>query len=172
MKNFKFTPTSVILLVTLLLSNSLFSQNTVTPTSGAEWLGYVNAFSISDGEFQFGEVYQVESMKSTITSTSIELQPNFAIWESESNNPAWFDDTSSTQTPLVYIDGSTYAENNNLAGADLTFMGNVSEADLDAGYTAVAFIKALDAENNYATVVNNYVDITSAGDFTVSATAA
>ena len=65
MKNFKFTPTSIILLVALLLSNSMFSQNTVTPTSGAQWLGYVNAFSISDGEFQFGAVYQVEQFTDT-----------------------------------------------------------------------------------------------------------
>ena len=84
----------------------------------------------------------------------------------------WFDSSSGTQTPILNIEGNTFVENNDLAGSDLTFEGNVSAADLDAGYTAVAFIKALDPNNGYATVVNKSIDITSAGDFTVSATAA
>ena len=124
------------------------------------------------GTANFGFEYGVADMQSTITDTYVKLQPNFGIWTAEASNAAWFDSSSGTQTPILNIEGNTFVENNDLAGSDLTFEGNVSAADLDAGYTAVAFIKALDPNNGYATVVNKSIDITSAGDFTVSATAA
>ncbi len=147
-------------------------SNTVTPLTSATWKGYINTFNISDGAYQFGFEYGVADMQSTITDTYVKLQPNFGIWTAEASNAAWFDSSSGTQTPILNIEGNTFVENNDLAGSDLTFEGNVSAADLDAGYTAVAFIKALDPNNGYATVVNKSIDITSAGDFTVSATAA
>ena len=147
-------------------------SNTVTPLTSATWKGYINTFNISDGAYQFGFEYGVADMQSTITDTYVKLQPNFGIWTAEASNAAWFDSSSGTQTPILNIEGNTFVENNDLAGSDLTFEGNVSAADLDAGYTAVAFIKALDPNNGFATVVNKSIDITSAGDFTVSATAA
>ena len=76
------------------------------------------------------------------------------------------------QTATKYIEASSYIEDNTLAGSDLTFTGNVSVSDLGSEYTVVAFVKALDPNAGYATVVNNTADISSTGDFTTSATAA
>ena len=100
------------------------------------------------------------------------LEPNIAIWTGEATNAAWFDQGAATQTAVKYIEASSYIENNALAGSDLTFSGNVSVSDLGSEYTVVAFVKALDPNAGYATVVNNTVDISSTGDYTVSATAA
>jgi hypothetical protein len=148
------------------------SGNTVTVATSQAWNAYVNAFNVSDGGYAFGFPYTVSDLRATPTATSMTLEPNIAIWSAEAANSAWFDQGAATQTALLYIEASSYIEDNSLAGSDLTFTGNVSVSDLGSGYTVVAFVKALDPNNGYATVVNNTADISSTGDFTASATAA
>ena len=146
--------------------------NSVTVATSQSWNGYVNAFNVSDNGYAFGFSYGVADLRATATATSMTLEPNIAIWTGEASNSAWFDQGAATQTALLYIEASSYIEDNTLAGSDLTFTGNVSVSDLGSEYTPVAFVKALDPNAGYATVVNNTVDISSTGDFTVSATAA
>jgi len=148
------------------------SGNIVTPLTSATWSGFINTFSIADGSYQFGFSYPVDQMKTTITSSSVTLQPNFAIWTAEASNAAWFDNSSGSQTPVLNIEGNSFVENNDLAGEDLTFSGNISVDDLDAAYTVLAFIKALDPNNGFATVVNKTFEINATGDFSIAATAA
>ena len=148
------------------------SANSVDVTTSQAWNGYVNAFNVSDDGYAFGFSYPVAELRATPTATSMTLEPNTAIWAAESTNAAWFDQNAATPTALLYIEASSYIENSGLAGSDLTFSGNVSVSDLGSGYSPVAFIKALDPNSGWATVVNNNVSISSTGDFTVSATAA
>ena len=148
------------------------SGNSVTVATSQSWNGYVNAFNVSDGGYAFGFSYGVEDLRATATTTSMTLEPNIAIWTAEATNAAWFDQGAATQTANKYIEASSYIEDNTLAGSDLTFTGNVSVSDLGSEYTVVAFVKALDPNAGYATVVNNTADISSTGDFTASATAA
>ena len=148
------------------------SANSVDVTTSQAWNGYVNAFNVSDDGYAFGFSYPVADLRATPTATSMTLEPNTAIWAAESTNAAWFDQNAATPTALLYIEASSYIENSGLAGSDLTFSGNVSVSDLGSGYSPVAFIKALDPNSGWATVVNNNVSISSTGDFTVSATAA
>ena len=146
--------------------------NSVSVASSDSWSGYVNAFNVSDNGYAFGFSYTLSDLRATATATSMTLEPNIAIWTAEASNSAWFDQGATTQTALLYIEASSYIEDNTLAGSDLTFTGNVSVSDLGSEYTPVAFVKALDPNNGFATVVNNTADISSTGDFTVSATAA
>jgi hypothetical protein len=132
----------------------------------------VNAFNVSDNGYAFGFSYTFSDLKATATATSLTLEPNTAIWGFEASNTAWFDQNASEQTALLYIEALSFIEDNSLAGSDLTFSGNVSTADLSADYTPVAFIKALDPNSGYATVVNKSASISSTGDFEISATAA
>ena len=148
-------------------------DNNVSIATSQAWNGYVNVFSISDNSYQFGfGDIEVADLRATATATSVTLEPNISIWTNESTNAAYFDQDAATQTPVVYIEASTYIEDTSLAGSDLTFTGNISVSDLGSEYTVVAFVKALDPNNNYATVVNNTADISSTGDFSASATAA
>ena len=147
------------------------SGNSVTVASSQSWNGYVNAFNLDDS-YAFGFAYGVEDLRATSTTTSMTLEPNIAIWTAEATNAAWFDQGVTPQTANKYIEASSYIEDNTLAGSDLTFTGNVSVSDLGSEYTVVAFVKALDPNNGYATVVNNTADISSTGDFSASATAA
>jgi len=148
------------------------SGNSVTVATSQAWNAYVNAFNVSDGGYAFGFAYNVPDLRATPTATSMTLEPNIAIWTAEATNAAWFDQGVTPQTANKYIEASSYIEDNTLAGSDLTFTGNVSVSDLGSEYTVVAFVKALDPNAGYATVVNNTADISSTGDFTASATAA
>ncbi|MDG1980764.1 MAG: lamin tail domain-containing protein [Flavobacteriaceae bacterium] len=145
--------------------------NSVTVATSQAWNAYVNAFNL-DNSYAFGFGYTVSDLRATPTTSSMTLEPNIAIWTGEATNADWFDQGAATQTANKYIEASSYIEDNTLAGSDLTFTGNVSVSDLGSGYTVVAFVKALDPNNGYATVVNNTADISSTGDFTASATAA
>jgi hypothetical protein len=162
----------ITLILSILLLGNAFAQNEVTVETSQNWLGYVNAFDVSNDAFAFGFAYGAADLRATATATSMTLEPNIAIWTGEATNAAWFDQGAATQTAVKYIEASSYIENNALAGSDLTFSGNVSVSDLGSEYTVVAFVKALDPNAGYATVVNNTVDISSTGDYTVSATAA
>lgn len=162
----------ITLILSLLLTSFIFGQNSVTVETSQAWNAYVNAFNVSDNNYAFGFGYTVADLRATPTATSMTLEPNTAIWTAEAANPAWFDQNAATQTALLYIEASSYIEDNTLAGEDLTFSGNVSVSDLGSDYTPIAFIKALDPNSGYATVVNNNVSISSTGDFSVSATAA
>jgi len=148
------------------------SGNSVTVATSQAWNAYVNAFNVSDNGYAFGFAYSVPDLRATPTATSMTLEPNIAIWTAEATNASWFDQGVTPQTANKYIEASSYIEDNTLAGSDLTFTGNVSVSDLGSEYTVVAFVKALDPNNNFATVVNNTADISSTGDFTASATAA
>jgi hypothetical protein len=148
------------------------SANSVTVATSQAWNGYVNAFNVSDDSYAFGFSYGAADLRATATATSMTLEPNIAIWTAEATNADWFDQGAATQTANKYIEASSYIEDNTLAGSDLTFTGNVSVSDLGSEYTVVAFVKALDPNAGYATVVNNTADISSTGDFTASATAA
>ena len=148
------------------------SGNSVTVATSQSWNGYVNAFNVSDNGYAFGFPYGAADLRATATATSMTLEPNILIWTAEATNADWFDQGAATQTANKYIEASSYIEDNTLAGSDLTFTGNVSVSDLGSEYTVVAFVKALDPNAGYATVVNNTADISSTGDFTASATAA
>ena len=145
-------------------------DNSVTIATTQAWNSYVNVFSVSDDSYQFGfGDIEVADLRATATETSVTLEPNISIWTNESTNAAYFDQDAATQTPVAYIEASTYIENSSLANNALTFSGNVSTSDLGDGYTVIAFIKSL--TSSYSQVAFKSVDISSTGDFTVTATA-
>ena len=145
-------------------------DNSVTIATTQAWNSYVNVFSVSDNSYQFGfGDIEVSDLRATATETSVTLEPNISIWTNESTNDAYFDQDAASQTPVAYIEASTYIENASLANNALTFSGNISTSDLGDDYTVIAFIKSL--TSSYDQVAFKSVDISSTGDFTVTATA-
>lgn len=157
--------------ISLVKKAATSSGTVVTPSTTTFDAGYMNAFNL-DNSFAFGFGYPVADMKTTQTATSVTLQPNFAIWTGEDGNAAWFD--TNPKTPNKYVEANSYTESSTAYnGEDLTFEGVVNVDNLDNAYTVTAFIKALDPNNSFATVVNKTVELTAAGqEFSVSATAA
>ncbi|MDC1342230.1 T9SS type A sorting domain-containing protein [Flavobacteriaceae bacterium] len=143
--------------------------NSVTVATSQAWNAYVNAFNVSDDAYAFGFPYTVSDLRATPTATSMTLEPNTAIWTAEATNAGWFDQGAATQTANKYIEALSYIEDATLANEELTFSGNISVSDLGDGYTVVVFIKTL--TSSYTTVAYKTADISSTGDFTVTATA-
>ena len=164
-----FNMKKITLLLILLTVKFGYSQNSVTVATSQAWNAYVNAFNVSDDAFAFGFAYTVSDLRATPTATSMTLEPNTAIWTAEATNAGWFDQGAATQTANKYIEALSYIEDASLANEELTFSGNVSVSDLGDGYTVVAFIKTL--TSGYSTVAYKTADISSTGDFTVTATA-
>ncbi len=145
------------------------SPNSVTVATSQEWNAYVNAYNVSDDAFAFGFGYTVSDLRATPTTTSMTLEPNTAIWTANATDAGWFDQGAATQTANKYIEALSYIEDATLANEELTFSGNISVSDLGDGYTVVAFIKTL--TSSYSTVAYKTADISSTGDFTITATA-
>lgn len=167
----------ITLFILLLTVSFGFAQNTVTIDHTKTWNPYINAFNVSDGNYAFGFSYDLAKNKTTLSNQDsksvITLQPNYALWTEANNDAAWFNNTGTPPSdPSKTIEVSSYVEDNTLAGSDLTFKANVSGYTIDAGYTVVAFIKALDPANNFATMVNKTQTISATGNFSLSATAA
>ena len=150
---------------------SPLSGEIVTVKTSQQWKSYVNAFNVSDGTLAFGFPYDVSKLRATATSNSMTLKPNIAIWNDEASNSDWFDQDASPKTANKFIEAISYIEDKSLAEQDLTFTGNVTVSNLGSEYKPVAFIKALDPNNDYIQVVNNFVSISNTGDFSVAATA-
>ena len=149
------------------------SGNSVTVATSQAWNAYVNAFNVSDNSYAFGFGYTVSDLRATPTSFKYDFRAKYCYLDCRGNKlQVGLTKVQLHKLQIIYIEASSYIEDNTLAGSDLTFTGNVSVSDLGSGYTVVAFVKALDPNNGYATVVNNTADISSTGDFTASATAA
>ena len=149
------------------------SGNSVTVATSQAWNAYVNAFNVSDNGYAFGFPYTVSDLRATPTSFKYDFRAKHCYLDCRGLKLQLGLTKVQLHRLLSYtLKQVLIIEDNTLAGSDLTFTGNVSVSDLGSGYTVVAFVKALDPNAGYATVVNNTADISSTGDFTASATAA
>lgn len=156
-------------LITFLVSILFYSQNTINASASFGWIGYMNVFDTSNN-YQWGSSWGVSDLKTEINTgnNSITLKPNYNTYNA---TDAYWSDGSGNGNKILeattyYEPGSTYN------GQNLTFTGNVTSNNLSSQYTAVAFIKALDPNNGYATVYNNFVTIPSSGVFSINAPSA
>lgn len=148
-----------------------FSQVNVTVDGSDTWNGYVIAFNAADDSYAFDFGYPIADIKTTVSATSVELQPNFLIWNNEATNPAWFDNPGTPPSnPNKKIEGLSFVEDNSLVGQAVNFSGSVGTIDIDPSYQVSAFIKILSA--GFATLTDERVPLTATGDFTVSVSAA
>jgi hypothetical protein len=158
------------------------AQLTVEVDPSENWLGYMNVFANdngSKGAYIFGSGWGVADLSSVFAPSTLTLAPNFnAYTDSLSGTNAdrafWTDSTTGGATPgplgNKWMEANTFVENNALIGSNLTFQGNLDSFNLlSPNYTAVAFIKALDPNQGYATVINQFSVLSAAGPFSVSA---
>ena len=141
--------TKLFSLVALLaLSLGVAAQNSVSVDASGNWLGYANWFDPSTGAFAGGGVWGIADIKTVVdpAAGTLTLQPNFNTYADNPTDPYWVDQTTGLGAKL--FEGNSYIEDNSLAGAELTFSGNINSNTLDAAYDAVAFIKVFNA--NYS----------------------
>ncbi|WP_158211797.1 T9SS type A sorting domain-containing protein [Polaribacter tangerinus] len=159
------------------------TTNTVTINSDNNWKGFMNVFE-TNGTYVFGQSWGVADLKTTVSSNTITLQPNFNGYQNslsggDGDKAFWTNSSDGGVTPgpkgNKNVEASTFIEPGaTFTGKDLTFTGKVVSNTLDANYTAKYFIKALDPNNNFADALNasKVIDIPASGEFSVSVDAA
>ena len=185
MKN-KILPLILALLGCLALpANTASAQLTLEVDPSETWVGYMNVFNNaggatgSQGGYIFGSGWGLADLSSVFAPSTLTLAPNFNTYVNSLNgNDAdrafWTDSTDGGVTAgskgNKWMEANTFVENNALIGSNVTFQGNLDSFNLlSPNYTAIAFVKALDPNNGYAAVINQFSVLSSAGPFSVSA---
>ena len=165
--------------------NTASAQLTVGVDPSETWNGYMNVFDNaggstgSKGNYQFGSGWGLADLSSVFAPSTLTLAPNFntytdSLGGSNADRAYWTDSTDGGATPgplgNKWMEANTYVEDSALIGSNVTFQGNLDSFNLlSPNYTAVAFIKALDPNNGYATETYASSVLSAAGPFSVSA---
>jgi hypothetical protein len=148
--------------------------------SAGSWIGYMNWFenaSGSQGGYLSGSGWGVSDLKTTISSSNagtiigdqLVLQPNFNTYADNPGDPYWRDNGGAGPAGNKWMNANTFEETPSIAVPNYTLSGNVTANTLNTGlYTARAFIKVLDPNNGYATVLNDSVTLPASGPFVVT----
>ena len=157
--------------------------------SAGNWIGYMNVFNNAagtQGSYVFGNPWGVADLKTTVSNSNsgtivgdqLVLEPNYntytnSLTGNDADRAFWTDSTDGGVTPgplgNKWMNASTFVETANLAVPSYTLAGNVTANTLNTGlYTAKAFIKVLDPDNSYATVLNDSVTLPGSGPFIVT----
>jgi Secretion system C-terminal sorting domain len=156
--------TMLLILGVFLSVFSTKAQTTIEANGSATWNGYMNVFDLSNN-YVFGQGWAVPALKTTtnLAGNKLRLQPNLNAYNA--SDAFWSNGAIGNKN----MEALTFGENNTLIGQAVTFTGMVDSNTLAAGYTAVAFVKALDPNNGYSAVVNQTTPLTP-GLFSVTAT--
>ncbi len=150
------------------------------PATAASWVGYMNVFfndGGSKGGFVFSQGWGVADLKTTETTSNpgtiigdqLVLQPNFNTYTDNPGDPFWRDNAGAGPGGNKWMEANTYVETNPLAVTSYTLQGTVDANDLDTSlYTAEAFIKVLDPNAGFATVLNDRITLPTEGPFVVT----
>jgi hypothetical protein len=166
------------LIATIIVASFLNAQTHVSADPAANWSGYMAWFNHTNGvqgAHENGSNWALGDMKTTFTASgdttysdgAITLQPNFNLY-GDGTDAYWANGSDGNK----FMEGTSKVE---IAAGDFTdgalsFAGSVASNTIDAGYTVVAFIKTLDPNAGYATIINQSVTLGATGtNFAVSA---
>lgn len=147
--------------------------------SAGDWTAYMNVFdneSGSQGAFAFGQPWGVPDVKTTVSVSNpgtiigdqLILQPNFNAYADNPGDSFWRDNAGAGPGGNKWMEANTYAETNPLTTTSYTFRGTVDSNTLDSAYLAEAFIKVLDPDQGFATVLNDRISLPASGPFVVT----
>jgi hypothetical protein len=153
------------------------------------WVGYMNVFNNaagSQGSYVFGQSWGLSDVKTTVITSNpgtiigdqLRLQPNFNAYTNsltltDGDRAFWTDSTDGGVTPgpngNKWMEANSFVETNPVAVTGYTLQGTVDANDLDTNlYSAEAFIKVLDPNASFATVLNDRVALPASGPFVVT----
>ena len=140
----------------------------VASDASAAWVGYVNVYDLA-GNYQFGSSWGLGDLKTTVdvTAGTLTLQPNFNTYADNPTDPYWVNQSTGEGNKL--FEANTFVQNTtDLIGTAFTFTGSVSSNTIDAGYTAVAFIKVFNSDFSFVKIEE--VPLVDGEDFSVTYT--
>ncbi len=140
------------------------AQVNITVDTGMNWVGYMNVFDSVGANYIFGQAWGVPDLKTVVDpgNGSMQLKPNYNNYAAA--DPFWANGAIGNKV----CEATTYIEDLALLGNTVNFAGFVDSFDIDPGYTVHAFVKVLDANNGYATVLFDYDTLSATGTFATS----
>ena len=156
-------------------STTASAQTTVGVDLSKPWIGYMNVFENSGGSkggYLFGSGWALPDIKSTLNvgAGSILLQPNFNTYANNPGDPYWRNNAGAGPEGNKWMEANTFTEYSGaVLNNNLTFAGAISAFSLSPNYSTIAFIKALNPDAGWATVIESTELITGTGGFAVAA---
>lgn len=156
---------SAVASATLVSGNA---QTVVDVNTNSTWNGYMNVFNNvggTKGSFVFGQGWGFADLKSTLTATELTLQPNYNTYADNPGDAFWRDNAGAGPDGNKWMEAISFVESNGtiLGGGTLQFDYNVTNFTLTNTMSTSAFIKVLDANSGYATVLNDTLALTGTG---------
>lgn len=146
----------------------VFDHSNLVFDPSATLNGYINTFynngtvpPVSSGGFP----YPPARLRASVTNGIVLLQPNNDLYDINVTDPFW---VYSDGSPNQLCEQDYYIANDALSGLPLTFSGYCLSNNLDASYTAVAWIK--DLAPDYSTNLIISVNLVAGQPFSVSHT--
>lgn len=142
----------------------------------ATWVGYMNVFDNSAGSkggYIFGSSWGVADMKTTVTVLGsgldqLILQPNFNTYADNPSNSFWRNNGGAGPGGNKWMEANTFVETASIAVSTMKFSGIVGSHTLNSNYVAEAFIKVLNPNAGYATILNDRVTLPASGAFEIN----
>ena len=132
------------------------SKASVTVDPSQTWIGYMNVSELpaNGGGYDFGSAWGTSALDANFSGSILTLTPNDNIDQSDPIDAYWWQSPNdgTTNSPGNHImDASMYVQNDALAGAVVTFSGNVWNNSLVSPYTSTIFIKDFAADYSSST---------------------
>lgn len=145
-----------------------------------------NNNSGSQGSYFFGSGWGVPELKTTLVTSNpgtligdeLVLQPNFntyanALGGNDGDRSFWTNSPDGGVTPGLkgnkWMVANTLVETFSITGSSFTLQGLVTSNTLDIAYQAQAFIRILDPNNSFATLLDETIALPASGAFSVTA---
>ena len=148
---------------------------TAAPAMAATWVGYMNVFNTAAGTkggYVFGSGWGVADLKTTVSvlgsgMDQLILQPNYNTYADNAGDAFWRNNDGAGPDGNKWMEANTYVETASIAVSTFSFSGIVGSFTLNSNYVAEAFIKVLDPNSGYATVLNDRVALPASGAFEI-----
>jgi hypothetical protein len=164
---------SSLIAIVMMSFQGINAQNNIELSATGTWIGYMNIYFLDDLStpedeatfLAFGELWGVPDVKSVINvpNNTVTLYPNYNLFAT--GDPFFVENGQPQKTS----EGSTFKEYTSTVAENVTFSGFVQSKTLSGNYTATAFIKGLDPNADYATVVSISSELVAGQNFSITA---
>jgi len=164
---------SSLIAIVMMSFQGINAQNNIELSATGTWIGYMNIYFLDDLStpedeatfLAFGELWGVPDVKSVINvpNNTVTLYPNYNLFAT--GDPFFVENGQPQKTSEV----STFKEYTSTVAENVTFSGFVQSKTLSDNYTATAFIKGLDPNADYATVVSISTELVAGQNFSITA---
>ncbi|MFP9099759.1 T9SS type A sorting domain-containing protein [Flavobacterium sp. RHBU_24] len=154
--------------LSLLSFTNAQAQTNVTVDASATWVGGMLVYDNTPQQpylwYSDWGIDDIKTVRNTTDNTLI-LYPNYNVYGTGDDPTYW----ANGEMGNKIMQGMSLVINDALVGQQFTFSGNVLSNTLVSGYTATAFVKALDASWG---LINETTAVLDPGNFTISYNAA